>query len=265
MADELLHQFIYLMEPIGLAWLCLLVLTIWLAIRRQWKPAILAGLGVLLMTAVGSTGLAGRMLGSLERPYAGVKIENLPKADAIVMLGGGASPSRYEALGVHLTPAGDRLVMAREVFRLGKAPVLLLGGNVNKLDGVRKFECEIVRDLLKTWGIPEDAIIPLGENQDTHDEALKVRALATERGWHRVLLVTSANHMRRASGVFRAQGLEVIPVPCNFLTTVATAPPPPGISIPRHDGFVKISTWMHEEIGWWTYRHRGWIKMDGQL
>lgn len=262
MTDGLLYQFVYLLEPIGLAWLCLLILAVWLAIRRQWKPAILAGLGALLMTAVGSTSLAGRMLGSLERPYAGVNLEALPMADAIVMLGGGSAPSRYEAQGVHLTPAGDRLVMAREVFRLGKAPVLLLGGNVNKLDGVRKFESEIVRDLIKTWGIPEDAIIPLGENQDTHDEALKVRALATERGWHRVLLVTSANHMRRASGVFRAQGLEVIPVPCNFLTTVATAPPPPGISVPRHDGFVKISTWMHEEIGWWIYRQRGWIQAD---
>ena len=74
MADGLLHQIIYLMEPIGLAWLCLLVLTLWLAIRRQWKPAVLAGLGMLLMTVVGSTSLAGRVLGSLERPYAGVNI-----------------------------------------------------------------------------------------------------------------------------------------------------------------------------------------------
>jgi uncharacterized SAM-binding protein YcdF (DUF218 family) len=260
MADGFLHQLIYLLEPIGLVWLCLLILTIWLAFKRQRGPAILAGLGVILMTAVGSTSLAGRMLGSLERPYAGVKIEDLPKADAIVMLGGGSTPSRYEACGVHLTPAGDRLVMAHEVHRLGKAPVLLLGGNVSKLDGVRKFESEIVRDLIKTWGIPDEAIIPLGENQDTHDEALKTAALAKEHGWHRVLLVTSACHMRRASGVFRAQGLEVIPVPCNFLTTVATAPPPPGLSVPRYDGFVKISIWLHEEIGWWMYQRRGWIK-----
>lgn len=259
MADGLLHQLIFLLEPIGLAWLCLLILTIWLAFKRQSGPAILAGLGVIFMTAVGSTSLAGRMLGSLERPYAGVDIQSLPKADAIVMLGGGAAPSRYEAGGVHLTPAGDRLVMAREIYRLGKAPVLLLGGNVNKLDGVRKFESEIVRDLIKTWGIPDDAIIPLGENQDTHDEALKTGALAKERGWHRVLLVTSANHMRRASGVFRAQGLEVIPVPCNFLTTVATAPPPSGLSVPRYDGFVKIAIWLHEEIGWREYQRRGWI------
>jgi len=259
MADGFLHQLVYLLEPIGLVWLCLLILTIWLAFKRQRGPAILAGLGVLLMTLVGSTSFAGRLLGSLERPYAGVKIDGLPKADAIVMLGGGAAPSRFEAEGVHLTPAGDRLVMARELFRLGKAPVLLLGGNANKLDGVVKFEGVIVRDLIATWGLPPEAIIPLGANEDTHDEALKVRALATEHGWHRVLLVTSANHMRRAVGVFRAQGIEVIPVPCNFLTTVATAPPPPGLSVPRYDGFVKVAIWLHEEIGWWTYRHRGWI------
>jgi len=250
------------MEPIGLVWLGLLILTAWLAIKRQRGPAIFAGIIVLFITIIGSTTLAGMLLGSLEMPYAGVHLDALPTADAIVMLGGGAAPSRYEASGVHLTPAGDRLVMANALFQAKKAPVLLLGGNANKLDGVVRFEGIIVRDLLATWGVPAEAIIPLGANEDTHDEALKVHALAAERGWHRVLLVTSANHMRRASAVFRAQGLEVIPLPCNFLTTVATAPPPPGLTVPRYDGFVKVSIWLHEEIGWWTYRHRGWITGD---
>jgi hypothetical protein len=60
--------------------------------------------------------------------------------------------------------------------------------------------------------------------------------------------------------VFRAQGIEVIPAASNFLTTIGTAPAPPGYSVPRADGFEKIAIWLHEEIGWWTYRHRGWIK-----
>ncbi|MEI9897523.1 MAG: YdcF family protein [Chthoniobacter sp.] len=214
------------------------------------------------MAVVGSSPVPGKLLGSLEKPYAGVNLDALPTADAIVLLGGGAAPSRFEAEGVHLTPAGDRLVMAHELFRRGKAPVLLLGGNANKLDGVVRFEGIIVRDLLSTWGTPLEAVIPLGANEDTHDEALKVRALAAERGWHRVLLVTSANHMRRASAVFRAQGFEVIPVPCNFLTTVATAPGPSGFAVPRYDGFVKVAIWIHEEVGWWTYRHRGWVAAD---
>jgi uncharacterized SAM-binding protein YcdF (DUF218 family) len=262
MKDGLLRQIVYLLEPVGIAWLSLLALTLWLAIRRQRGPAVLAGLTAIFVTVIGSSGVPGRLLGSLERPYAGVHLDTLPTADAIVMLGGGAAPSRYEADGVHLTPAGDRLVMANELFRLKKAPVLLLGGNANKLDGVVRVESEIVKNLLTRWSVPADAIIPLGANEDTHDEALKTGALAKERAWHRVLLVTSANHMRRAAGVFRAQGLEVIPVPCNFLTTIATAPPPPGLSVPRYDGFVKVSTWLHEEVGWWTYRRRGWIQPE---
>jgi uncharacterized SAM-binding protein YcdF (DUF218 family) len=263
MDEGFLHQLVYLLEPVGIVWLCLLILTAWLAIKRQWAAAIFAGLVALFVTIIGSSGVPGSLLGALERPYAGVRLDALPKADAIVVLGGGAATSRYEAEGVHFTMAGDRIVMGHALFRLGKAPILLLGGNANKLDKIVRFESNIVRDLLVTWGIPADAIIPLGGNEDTHDEALKTRALAAERGWHRVLLVTSANHMRRASAVFRAQGLEVIPVPCNFLTTVATAPPPPGFSVPRYDGFEKMATWLHEKIGWWEYRRRGWVQPDG--
>ena len=262
MRKAFLDQFIHLLEPIGLIWFCLLVLTGALLWRRHRAFAGATGLLALFVTIIGSSSFPGRLLGSLERPYAGVKIEALPTADAIVLLGGGASPSRYEASGVHLTPEGDRLIMAHLLFRLGKAPVLLLGGNANKLDGVVRVEGEIVRDLFTGWGVPAEAMIPLGANEDTHDEALKIRALAAKHGWKRVLLVTSANHMRRASAVVRAQGLEVVPVPCNFLTTVSTAPPAFGWSVPRYQGFYKVATWLHEEVGWAMYRQRGWIEPE---
>jgi uncharacterized SAM-binding protein YcdF (DUF218 family) len=255
----MLHQLLYLMEPIGFIWFCLLVLTAALWWKRQRCFAAATAFVAVYVTIIGSTSVPGKLLGSLERPYAGVQLEALPTADAIVLLGGGASPSRYETSGVHFTPAGDRLVMAHALFKMGKAPVLLLGGNANKLDGVIRFESEIVRDLFVTWGIPQEAMIPLASNADTYGEAQRVHTLATERGWHRILLVTSANHQRRASATFRAQGLEVISVPCNFFTTVSTAPSPPGFGVPRHDGFVKMATWLHEEVGWFMYRRRGWI------
>jgi uncharacterized SAM-binding protein YcdF (DUF218 family) len=262
MRDALLHLLLSLIEPIGFIWLCLLVLTATLWWKRQRRFALATGFLAVFVTVIGSTSLPGRiLLGSLERPYAGIQLDALPAADAIVLLGGGAAASRYEANGVHVTPSGDRIVMAHALFRMGKAPVMLLGGSESKLDGVVHFESEIVRELLVTWGVPKEAMIPLASNADTHDEALKVRALAAEHGWRRFLLVTSANHLRRASATFRAQGLEVIPVPCNFLTTISTAPAPrpPGFAVPGNDGFVKMATWMHEEIGYFIYRRRGWI------
>ena len=259
MREFFLRQLLQLIAPVGFVWFCLLLLTGALWWKKQRRFALATGALALFITIIGSTSVPGRLLGSLEKPYAGIAFESLPTADAIVLLGGGASPSRYEAQAVHLSIAGDRLVMAHALYQMGKAPVLLLGGNANKLDHVIRFESEIVRDLLVTWGLPREAMIPLAANRDTHDEALKVRALATERGWRRILLVTSANHMRRASATFRAQGLEVIPVPCNFLTTISTAPAPPGLSVPGYDGFWKMSIWLHEQAGWFIYRSRGWI------
>ncbi len=260
MHDYLLHQCLYMLEPVGFIWICLLALTGAQWWKRQRRFAVATGLLAVFVTVIGSTSVPGMLLGSLERPYAGVKLDALPAADAIVMLGGGAEPSRYEVSGVHFTPAGDRLVMAHALFQMKKAPVLILGGNAGKLDGIVRIESEIVRDLLVTWGVPKDAIIPLASSSDTYGEALKVHALATENGWRRVLLVTSANHQRRASATFRAQGLDVIAAPCNFLTTVATDPAEEGVSVPRYDGFVKMATWLHEEVGWFMYRRRGWIK-----
>ena len=259
MIGYLLRQVLALLAPVGLVWGALIVLTVLLWRRRLRGFAAATGALAVFITIIGSTGVPGKLLGSLERPYAGVKIADLPTADAVVLLGGGAGPSRYEVGGVHLTGAGDRLVMAAELMQLGKAPVLLLGGSTAPLDGRAVIEAEIVQGLLARWGVPAEAMIPLGGTADTHDEALKVRALAAGRGWKRVLLVTSANHMRRAAATFRHTGIEVVPVPCNFLTSVGTGETPFVPAVPGADGFLKMSVWLHEEVGWFMYWRRGWL------
>ena len=99
----------------------------------------------------------------------------------------------------------------------------------------------------------------LGLCADTHDEAIRTRAIAQPRGWKRVLLVTSANHLPRAVATFRAAGIEVVPVPCNFFTRQKPGPWPLRTAIPGHLGFEKTSVWLHEKIGWWEYRRRGWL------
>ncbi len=259
MITFLLHQVIALLAPIGFVWAVLIILAVLLWRRRQRRLAVLAAGLVVFITVIGSTSVPGKLLGSMERPYAGLKIDDLPAADAVILLGGGGQASRYEVGGVHLSVAGDRLVMAAELMRLGKAQVLVLGGAWGKLDGHKVVESEITRGLLARWGVSPEAMLPLGQNLDTHDEALKVRALATERGWRRVLLVTSANHMRRAMATFRHLGIEVTPVPCNFLTSVGTGEVPFVPAVPGPDGFVKMGIWLHEQIGWLMYWRRGWL------
>jgi hypothetical protein len=37
------------------------------------------------------------------------------------------------------------------------------------------------------------------------------------------------------------------------------SPDPPIFGIPDTFGFICVSTWLHEKIGWIEYRRRGWI------
>jgi uncharacterized Ntn-hydrolase superfamily protein/uncharacterized SAM-binding protein YcdF (DUF218 family) len=260
-----LQQVLFLFEPIGFTWLCLVLLGFFALRRRLGRFALGAWALAFVLYYVGATGFPGTLLGTLEKPYAGLNVADLPPCDAVVMLGGGIEPSKYEAGGFHLTRAGDRVLMAMELVRKGKAPVLVVGGGGTKLDG----HMEVEADLLKSWLVetkqptPTAEVISLGHCANTHDEAERTAAIATQRGWKTLLLVTSAGHMKRASATFRTAGLQVIPAPCNFLTTVSTAPPPSlGFIVPSFGNFEKVSAWFHEQVGWYEYRRRGWIKTE---
>ena len=248
-----------LIEPIGLLWLALIVLAALLWRKRQRLFAIAtAGLAVFIFI-VGASALPDALLRSLERPYFGVKLDALPACDAAVMLGGSLDPSPDEVGGLHLTKAGDRIVTALEIIRLGKAPVLVCGGSGIEMDGAMKIEADLFKQALIERRVPVPEIISLGRCADTHDVAVRTRAIAQPRGWRRVLLVTSASHLPRATATFRAAGIEVVPVPCNFQTRRTPGAWPLRATIPNYVGFEKISIWLHEKIGWWEYRRRGWV------
>ena len=260
MIDFILRQTVALMQPVGLLWLALIVLSIALFRKKQRRLAWFTAALVIAITVCGSTDFSGWLLRRLEKPWAGVKVAELPVCDAVVVLGGGTEPSRYEVGGMHLTKAGDRVLMGLELMRLGKAKALCLGGGGASFDGTMRVEADVVKAWLSSWKLPANSeVVSFGISGNTHDEAEKTAALLRERGWTRVLLVTSAFHMTRAAATFRTAGVDVVPVPCNFLTTVSTAESPFQLNVPSWHGCEKISIWMHEWIGWQMYRRRGWI------
>ena len=104
------------------------------------------------------------------------------------------------------------------------------------------------------------AIVSLGAAEDTHDEALRLVPLAKQRGWKKILLVTSAAHMRRSVSVYHAAGFDVVPAPCNFLVAGNAKPPSFRLRIPSWIGFERFSIWLHESAGWEIYRRRGWLE-----
>ena len=247
-----------LIQPVALLWLGLIVLTVVLWRTRQRTAAGLAAVLLLFVQVIGGTNFSGLLLGALERPYLGVRSEDLPVCDAIVMLGGGVEPSPNEVGNLHLTSAGDRLFKALELVRLGKARALCVSGG-GATGRPRWVEADLIKQAIDERHLASVPVFSFGACLDTHDEALHLRRLAGEYGWKRFLLVTSAVHQRRALATFRHEGLEVFPAACNFFTGISPDAEPPIFGLPTALGFVFTSTWLHEEIGWLEYRRRGWI------
>jgi uncharacterized SAM-binding protein YcdF (DUF218 family) len=104
-------------------------------------------------------------------------------SDAIVVLG----DDNY---------GGDRAVRAAELFKAGWAPRVVASGRfLRPYATVAELEEHDLRD----DGVPQDAIIRFEQHAiDTKEEAEALRQLILQRGWKRILVVTSNYHTRRA-------------------------------------------------------------------
>jgi uncharacterized SAM-binding protein YcdF (DUF218 family) len=133
----------------------------------------------------------------------------LPKADAIVVLGGG---DRYGWMARTDVDADElpysRVAAGARAYEAGRAPLVILSGG----RGGRQTEAEGMARAMQRLGVPASALLLEERSRDTRDNALFTAGLAQSRGVHHVLLVTSAVHMPRASLWFRDAGIAVTPV-----------------------------------------------------
>ena len=107
--------------------------------------------------------------------------------------------SDYQQLG----QSSARILMGAAAIKSGLADTLLLS-NVS-IKGVN--ETQILLDLLERQGIDAGRIAVHGKVRNTLAEAKSVKAYCESKGIKRIVLITSANHMRRAAALFRKQGL----------------------------------------------------------
>ncbi len=239
-----------------------LMLSAWVVIifrRRQWRALILPGAAWLLLTLTSATALSQTLLGSLEAQWAPVDLAALPECDAVIVLGGGIEPSRSEPAGIHFSGGGDRLFAGLTVAKKGKGKLLVVGGGSFKMSSGIESEADAVKLWVEAWQLSPVPVHSLGRCLDTHDEAVKVSALAVKHGWKKVALVTSAYHMTRARAVFETAGTAVAAVPRNYASSAMRGQSVNWLDVPNATNLCHFEAWMHEIIGWWAYRLCGWV------
>ncbi|MFN3814309.1 MAG: YdcF family protein [Aquificaceae bacterium] len=189
-----------LLLPPGLFILALL--TIAFLERRKKATYYISIMSAILLYFLSIEPIKDALLTPLENKYP------VPKrfsADVIVVLGGGSYGS-----GVLKEDSMKRLLTGTLLHKETGLPIILSGG-ANLLP-----DADIMKSFLLSLGVDRKSIITEVESRDTKENSLFVKKICEERGYRRIVLVTSAYHMPRAVLSFKKEGMDVIPYPTDF-------------------------------------------------
>ncbi len=241
--------------------LCLVLVPLGLALRGvRWRrlgaAGIVLGVGVLLVFSLPEVSF--RLRAGLERQFQPQEAAAYPSADAILVLGGGIEGARSPWRDMpNLAAAADRVWFGAKLYHSGRAPRVILSGGAFDDDPALQREAPAMAAFMEDLGVPASALLLEATSRNTWENAVESRRLMQEHGIERVLLVTSALHMRRALAIFRQLDIAVIPAPTDF-----EAAPPSGPVVlrwlPDAEALFGSSRALKEYLGDFAYRLRGW-------
>ncbi len=261
----------WVVDPLGLLLLWLLGLSLMALILKRrrrsrrvaasssagrWlRRGVFAVLGLAGFAVVAGPAIVNPVLASLEHQEPATECA---ASTRIVVLGGGASAlaqdvSEFSAMSsatLARTQGAIELAMADPT-----ASVVTVGGGLGAVT-----EADLMAELIEQFGIDPARVQRERTSSNTAENATRVRELLGSDGGpgeESIRLVTSAAHMARAAGVFRASGFEVCPYPVDHL---ALADVPWWALWPQTTAMVKFDKWLHETIALQLYRWRGDIR-----
>jgi uncharacterized SAM-binding protein YcdF (DUF218 family) len=182
-----------------------------------------AGLGcAFLATSAAFYLLAGFPLFSTTPMLALEQRYNRP-ADAdvsptgIIVLGGAIDPALTAARGAAaLTDSGERLTEGVRLSRVYPKARLVFSGGSWLPSSIDNGEAAAARKFFIDLGVSPERITLEDRSRNTYENAVFSTAALDPKPGEQWLLVTSAYHMPRAMGCFRAAGFAVTPWPVDY-------------------------------------------------
>lgn len=168
-------------------------------------------------------------------------------ADAVVVLSSWMNDAGYLSFG-----GVERLLTGLALVRHGAAPRLVVSRLHLGVNG-RDVTSDANQRQMLALIAPGAPMLTVDSVHGTHDEAVKVAAMARQQGWQRIVLVTSPLHTSRACRTFERAGLRVTCAPSEPYEVAVDAL---NSGADRLLAFRLVS---YEWVAGVVYRIRGWV------
>jgi len=202
-------------------------------------------IGIVVLAGLSCEPVSDLILEPLESKYQPIRnTERYADVKWIAVLGAGHTDDPRLPVPLRLSERSlTRLVEGLRLHRLMPQSKLILaeGGNPGKMPGA-----SIMREIAALLGTaPEDMIVE-SKSMDTKDQARIIKKIV---GNERVIIVTSASHMRRSMALFEKQGMRPIAAPTGYLATKNTTKRKLRDYLPQAGAVYKAESAFHEYLG----------------
>ncbi len=220
----------------------LLLFTRWRGFGR-----ILVVLAALLALSIAFLPVGDWLLRPLEERFPPLS-DLPPKVDGIIMLGGAVNTEVTESRGQPtVNDHAERFIAFADLARHYPTAKLIFSGGGPALEDGKFREADAARLVLQWMGMDTARVIFERESRNTFENVVDSKVLAQPAAGETWLLITSAYHMPRAVGLFRAQGWTVIPDPVDYQTIARGATP--SFAMDFQENLNKTSLALKEWIG----------------
>ena len=166
---------------------------------------------------------------------------------------GGYSSYNNDIQHIDFKNNGDRLISAIELYKLGKIEKIIISGGNGELINNGMKESEWSKSFLINMGIEIKDIIIENSSRNTMENAQNTRNLQGIDMSKKSLLITSADHMKRAKFCFNKNNFNIDCYPTDFTDSEITLSLD-YLLIPNIDALEKWEGLIHEWIGYIVYK-----------
>ncbi|MAR39932.1 MAG: hypothetical protein CMD22_04555 [Flavobacteriales bacterium] len=122
---------------------------------------------------------------------------------------GGFSGYDNDKRRIEFNDCGDRLFYGIKLYNLGKIKKIVISGGNGQLINDGHMEADWSKDFLINCGVPEQDILIESKSRNTWENSLFTSELLKENTNKKLLLITSAWHMKRATFCFNQNNMDV--------------------------------------------------------
>ncbi len=226
-----------------------------LIIRKQprfGKMLILSGMLLLYLLSIGP--VSNVLMNPLEKSFPPLRGASLESA-TIVVLGGGVKDLSKLGIGSEPSEASlSRLVYGIRLYKEGRGSNLVISGGSGDPEKPGVAEADAMKEVALSLGVPARDIIVERDSRNTIESASALKGILGEK---KIVLVTSAYHMKRAAAMFKKREIDVIPAPTDYISEQK------GISF--YSLIPTVGCLYTSTIAFSEYLSFTWYRLTGQL